>query len=211
MVNRFSGGASASVNGAPLRLLRLEPGESATIRTIDPTYRGLNVHYLAKRNEYCLGDECPPHMHKLPSTWKGYAGVERWDEDRKVWFCAVLEITEGMELDFREKWARGQEWIVSRRPRQKKKGSGCYATFVRRLDPNKLRKPFCIVPPILTVYHQTRILLDQRSPVPARVFLEASAGEAPLAESKDAGQAPPSKEQWEEFRRVVGNGFKVPE
>ncbi len=208
MNNRIKRDANAPAEQTQLRLLRLACGESQTIRTIDGTYGGLIVHHQAQRSMYCRGEHCSSALHKIPSNWKGYAGVEVWDGDFKLWRPTVLEITEAMELDFRERFARAQEWIISRAVRVKGKASACSAKFVRRLDQAGLRKPFPILPVIVTVYHCDEIDLSVKNPMPGRVFLEASSGAPPLSvEQQTASHAPPTEQQWKELREVMRNGI----
>lgn len=193
-----------------LRIFRVEPGQVVHMRTLSPAYSGLMIHYQ-KRSLYCPGEaHCPPAMHKCGLSWKGYAAVELYDKNPKLWVPFVLEITEALELDFRDVWKRGQVWKLWREAQDSKKPTPIQGKLQETLDGERLRPEFDILPPLYHLYHTTSVQLGWSNPMPPRTFLEAIAGDAPaeLAEQGHSRHAAPSaddvismRESWEARRR----------
>lgn len=162
-----------------LRILRVEPGDSHTIRTLSRHYGGCFTHYKG-RSHYCPGrEEC--QYHKLDVQWKGYALVERWEGEGILWRPFVLEITEGLELDLRGKWDRGQVWEISRLPQVKAgKATPVRGRRLEERDPDTFPPEFDFTAVLLHTYHVRQIRLDKENPLPPRILISSSTGAPPV-------------------------------
>lgn len=189
MQDRIAGWSKDQPNRVALRVLRIEPGKTATVRTLGESYKGCFVHWDGHQNVYCPGDEgCSQRLHKADNTvWKGYVAVEEWRQELNRWLPAVLEITEGLELDFRGVFDRGQVWELSRLPQRKgKKASAVRGVLLETRDEKDFPPPFDFRPHLVTVFHYNPVLLIHDNPMPPRILVEPSEGAPPVR----PGQAP---------------------
>lgn len=162
-----------------VRLYRLNKDETRIVRLLAYSPLGLMSHYVRKRSVWCTGDVCPSTIHKEESFWKGYVPVELWGDQTRLWYPAVLEVTESLELDFRDQAARGQLWKLVRPQRSKHKRSSLTGSLLEQRDPATMPMPFDVLPILRTVYHNPLLRLDVRNPMPARVALVPTAGDPP--------------------------------
>jgi hypothetical protein len=162
-----------------LRVFRVEPGTVWWIRTLSDHYGGIITHWHRGRSHYCVGKECNPIMHRGDKIWKGYAPVEIFLEDRKKWFPFVLEISEHLELDFRGIYRRGQIWELFRSADDGKKKLGCEAILHETCDLKTLPPAFDFTAPVKSLYHTFELDLTVRNPLPPRIIVQESDGEAP--------------------------------
>jgi hypothetical protein len=201
-----------SVEQTPLRVLRIDPGTSAIVKTISPAYGGLYTHWRARRGVYCRGSDCEPALHKTSRIWKGYGAVEVWDEHVKRWFPWVLEITEAAELDLRGLWERGQVWQFDRLPALNGQRPPTTAKFLERVDLAGVRPVFEIRPTLQRMYHVESIDLSSKNPMPQRTMLEPTDGPPPPGHgSRRAEEKPATAEDWMKLRAAMKGSFELPE
>lgn len=216
MESRFADGSKDPANRFALRILRIERGTSTVVRTLGESYRGCFVHWNGERNEYCPGEsDCPPRLHKPDNTiWKGYVAVEQWRQDLNRWLPTLLEITEGLELDFRGRFDRGQVWELSRAPQQKKKkATAVRGVLLETRDESTFPPAFDFRPHLVSVYHVNPVLLLHDNPMPPRMLLEPSEGAPPVkpGQLREPVRLPVGKtfaqiREEQEARRLNGNG-----
>lgn len=166
-----------------LRVYRVEAGENVYLRMLSDSYGGCFTHYYQKRSLYCPGDVCKCAVHNNPQcwTWKGYCAAELYDDKKALWLPVVFEITERLEQDFRHRFKRGQVWNVFRYA-IKKSGEPVMGTLHETLDPRTLQKPFDLQPVLRMLYHWNGvIILDKKNPLPDRVLVAPTKGDAPQA------------------------------
>lgn len=194
-----------------LRLWKIETGTNYTMRMVSREYRGCFAHYLRSGSRWCPGEDRGCKNHRLEKVWKGYAGVIVWDSATRYWYPTVLEITERMELDFRDRYARAQEWIVSRPPEKKGKASPLTARFIGQVEAELVPPEFDIMPVVRYIYHSGDVELVETNPTPSRVVLSASAGQAPLGTPTDKPK-PASADDARKFSELLKlNGWKKAE
>lgn len=176
----------------PLRVFRLDDGTSYHVRFLSQRYFGLFVHWTRGRSVYCDPEGCPHSVHQTDRFWKGYAACEVYDGPRKLWFPCVLEITEHLELDLRDQYARGQVWFLERQRVEGKKKSPTKGRFVEQLDLKTLPLAFDFVPVLLHLYHRPKLDLTAKNPMPPRLMIAASSGAPPStlepASTKDSDE-----------------------
>jgi len=199
-------GERRPANHHAVRVHRIETPGGQFVRMLSPDYKGLFTHYMKGRSHYCVGESCRIPTHATDRTWKGYVAAELLLRAPKpVWVPICLEITEYLELDFRDIYARGQLWELYKQD----DGKGKKAAVTGRLHPDpapaELRKPFDIIPCLRSIYHRDVIDLKHPSPLPARVYLPEVEGNLPevLCQPDPASQASPLtfKQMQEELQR----------
>jgi|SRR5579864_57661 len=175
-------------NGTPgpgevlaVRVYRVEPGTTCFARTLSKEVGGLFTHFVRNRSHYCPGEGCQPLYHRTDIVWKGYAAVELYNIARKKWTPAVLEVTEHMELDLRDIYARGQIWELYRHTQTAKKSTPVMAKLHEEKDPASMPPCFDIVPVLKHLYHVHRIDLTKKNPLPSRVYVTESDDAPPQA------------------------------
>ncbi len=196
-------GPKGSDGGTPrhaLRVIRVEPGEHLTMRTVSEEYKGLLTHWVRGRSILCEGEQCPTVQHRSGCYWKGYALVQQWFQPRTCWYTAVLEISEHCELDFRDRWKRGQLWSIKRDPQTGRHKSPICARLESQVHFGGLPLQFDFTPILRTLYHVATINGWCKNPMPSRILVEPSYGDAPFPEApqvdKEAAHA-----AWLELRR----------
>lgn len=194
-----------------LRILSIEVGTDYHVRLLSEAYGGLFTHY-ARKSFLCTGEkDCPSHIHKYEKIWKGYAAVDIWLKERKVWLPFVLEISEHLELDFRGLWKRGQVWEIWRDHPVAKKPSPVQAKLQEEREPDRVPKAFDFVSVLKTRYHTSYIDLTAKNPLPPRVFVEESAGDGPaVLATKDEKASVPFDSFAAEFQRQANARKKTP-
>jgi hypothetical protein len=177
----------------PLRVARIEPGQREIARMLSERYFGLMTHWARGRSVYCDPTDCCPAVHRTPRYWKGYAAAELWNQQAAKWFPVCLEITEHLELDFRRAYARGQVWELVRGAQTGKKKTPVAGYLLEECDEKKWPAAFDLVPVLRHLYHVERLSLDAKNPLPDRVYVSASDGDAPKiaqpAQAEDKGNA----------------------
>lgn len=195
-----------------VRLLRLEPGQSATVLCLsDPVGPerdrpgGTFGHWTKGRWQPCVPADCQPAVHATPRYWRGYLAAFVFDKPAKRWTPCVLEVSESLELDMRGRYQPGQLWEISRGKQVGKKKP----PYVGRLCPKQgqLEKttPFNIVPIVENFYHVAGLDLRQCSDQPDRVYLHSVAAEGSMrdpAEPTESERATPA--QVEALKRRLG-------
>ena len=184
--------ASEAMNGHAARqsyrveVYRVDSPEPVFVRILSDAYedgilKGLFTHYWQKRSQYCRGADCKISNHATDRTWKGYVAAERLlvVRGKALYVPICLEITEYLELDMRHVIGRGQLWELWKADAGKGKKSPVTGKLHDDEPPRDLRAPFDIMPCLRSVYHQDRIELIHKSPIPARVFETEVAGELP--------------------------------
>ena len=162
-----------------LRVRRCDVNELFIVRLLSESYGGLFTHFFRSRSHLCLGDDCPPAIHKIDTNWKGYCAAEIFLEKERVWRPICLEISEHAELDMRGLFARGQLWQFARPAEPHKKNPPIHASLLEERDPAKFPPAFDYKPVLQTLYHCIHIDLDNKNPLPPRVFLYDSSDDAP--------------------------------
>lgn len=194
-----------------LRVFRQQPGATDHVRLLSPCYGGCFVHWVKGRSEYCDPEGCTFGCPKVRKVWKGYGAADVWDAVAKLWRPVCFELSEALELDFRDKWRRGQVWRVVSPIKRKGKNEAKFAQHVESHPENLLPAEFNFIPCLLNTYHVYGINLSIKNPLPPRVLVEAVAGPAPG--EQDHNQNPASSEQLAEFGRrakLLGNIGRMP-
>lgn len=195
-----------------LRVLSIGEGQDHIIMTLADRYGGLFTHFK-RRSFLCRGPDCPATLHNSTDTcWKGYTPILAWDRGAKVWVPFVLEITEALELDFRDQFARGQIWEVWRDVRGKRASPVQGKLLPEARDPATIPEPFDITPVLQALYHCTAVALTHKNPLPSRVLVEDVIAEAPeiCAERKPATPVPGDFSFADEFRKRRDESRKSP-
>lgn len=162
-----------------LQTWRIEEGSRHYVRFLAYSALGMYTHWYNKRSNYCKGEHCNPIMHRVDPVWKGYAPVERWDKESNLWLPEVLEVTENLELDLRGQCARGQVWDLYRELKKDRKQMPVVGVLVEERDPDLFPLAFDILPVLKALYHTSDIRLVHENPMPSRIFLPSSGGDAP--------------------------------
>jgi hypothetical protein len=162
-------------------------------------YRGVSAHWIKKISAKggkpkwvshpCLGEmRCPPFIHREKTCWKGYAPVEHWEHQTKLWIPFVLEITESLEHVLRGRQLRGESWMLSRRLVE---GKGpVVGIFSNRLPEEELSPEFDILPILERAWHEKDFLIDVPNPVKPMVMIQPRRGEEPTLVGEMLAQLP---------------------
>ena len=105
-------------------------------------------------------------MCRSGTLWKGYICSELYFEGANHWLPIVLELTENLELDFRDRAKRGQVWRVWRLPIGKKHKSACQASLVEEQEPADWPQPFDFRSVLRHLYHVERLPESVTNPTP---------------------------------------------
>lgn len=189
MSERLPGRSKDQPNRIALRILRIDHGKSTIVRTLGESYKGCFVHWNGSENEYCPGEaDCKPRLHTPDNTvWKGYVATEEWRQELNRWVPILLEITEGLELDFRGRFDRGQVWELSRAPKtKKKKGTAVRGVLLETRDETTFPPPFDFRAHLVSVYHVNPVLLVHDNPMPPRTLVVPSEGAPPIRPNQAA-------------------------
>jgi hypothetical protein len=210
MSNRENCGQGSHVPGDryALRITRLEPGQSATLRMLSESLLGLMTHWQRGRSVYCPGqDDCPNTTHALDAVWKGYVAAELWIDARKQYFPTVLEVTESCELDMRGRYARGQLWQLDRAGSVRGKKCPVAALLVGKQEAGVCPPSFDPLPLLQQLYHRLDVRCALPNPLPGRIFAAPHAGEAPAADQVDQPVNPrETRELWRKMMDEHRNG-----
>lgn len=176
-----------------LRVFRVEPGMQICVRLLASEIRGVMTHYHRGRSQVCLGDDCPPAMHRDKQFWKGYIASEWYDKKLKLWFPTVLEVTECLELDMRGIIERGQVWELFRHA-EAKKGEPVRGALHETLDASRLREPFDILPVLRTLFHCLGAFpMPVKNPLPPRVLIQPASDDPPRVIAEQEASATPAE------------------
>lgn len=194
-----------------LRVFRVEEGTTVHARTLSDGYSGLITHYYKKRSLICRGDDCDSMIHKTERVWKGYAAVELWNAATKLWNPWVLEITESLELDLRGKWKRGQVWEFYRDTPTKGKAMPITGKLLEERDPATMPPAFEFRPVLLHLYHVHAIHLGALNPMPPRVLVQASEGDAPkILSTAENGKPVVDAETEQKYQEFLNRNKRTP-
>lgn len=151
------------------------PGEATKGRIV-----GYLTHWDGGASRVCVGvPDCRPSLHRIETVWYGYLPVERWVEELRLWVPCVLQVTESLELDFRDRLQRGQYWTLAMKG-DKKKGNAARGQLDGPCDPAELPHPFDILPVLRSLYHVPDLQPPKiPNPAPGRVALSPSVGAPP--------------------------------
>lgn len=194
MVSRQSG-PSPHVPPVDLEVFRVRKNQKHQVRTLagpvgatPGRVLGYFTHWEAGASRVCVGvPDCRPTLHRVDPVWYGYLAVERWVDELRLWVPCVLQVTESLELDFRDRLQRGQYWTLAM-DGAKKKGNATRGQLDGTCGDDELPHPFDLLPVLRALYH----VADLRhpwvpNPAPGRVALVPSHG-APPPGSKTAEQ-----------------------
>lgn len=188
-----------SASGAiRVAVLRLKVGQQVYVRLLTDEYGGCMTHYTSKQSKYCPGDDSTCSYHRIQPTWKGYAPCIAWDAKQKLWLPFVLELTCSLELDMRDRFARGQEWRIYREEVPKKKEPPYIGELIGEVDGAELPDAFEIEPVLCNMYNISSINLDVPNPMPARVFVAPIAAAEPLKISQAAAEQARKQAEYDE-------------
>lgn len=184
--------ASADGNGRSaqivVRVLRIEKGQSATLRMLSPLGLVVNgipriagcMTFFKKHTHYFDRQNPPGGIKTTDLVWKGYLAAELYDQPTNRWYPTVFEVTEHCELDLRYRYDRGQVWKVRKElPTQKKKNPTVRAELLEERDPDTFPPPFDFSGVLWHVFHYPNVVLDVPNPLPGRTMIEASSGDPP--------------------------------
>ena len=171
-----------------LQVFRLKSDTSFHVRILSMSYGGCMTHWKGSaqsgRSFYCSPRDCKLCCSDRNRTWKGYFAGEVYDTVKRWWVPFCVELTEAVELDLRHRFGRGQTWTFSRAAQVSKKKTPVKAVLLEERDPAAMPPAFDFLPVLRTLYHTTEIELDVASPVPDRIYVEPTAGDAPGARQK---------------------------
>lgn len=188
----------------PLRVFRVDPGRAAIVRLTSVRYWGIMTHFVRGRSVYCSEEACPRVVHGSTRYYRGYGAAEVYQQPLNKWLPVCLELTEHLELDFRDRWQRGQVWEISRAPSVGKKHAPTMGALLEERDPNTFPAALDLVGCLLHLYHVESIQLTAKNPLPGRTMVSLSEGEAPakLLRPKPAEALSPEevREQLAKFR-----------
>jgi hypothetical protein len=170
-----------------LKVLRLAKGQVVYVRALCSPYKrpghpvlGYFTHWVKGRSKVCAGvDVCEPAMHRIDPVWYAFLPFQFWDEQCCLWVSAVLQITESLELDFRDRLERGQTWTITR-GNAKKAGNPLRGELTGTSDPALWQKPFDVLN-VLRVLFNRKDLGDpsKPNPCPSRLALTPDRGQPP--------------------------------
>lgn len=192
-----------SASSRRLSVLRIKEKQTAHVLFLDDgPILGMFTHYIGRNSEICHGEECRSCRGKQKRIWKGYRGLLWHDVAAKTWVPTVLEVTESLELDFRGKIGRGQEWLLTRGESTATKKATILGTCAGKRELPEHLRPFDFHATIHTVYHDWSIRCEAINPMPARIFVST----VDLAGPGDNGKAAekPSPEQLKKFKERMG-------
>lgn len=173
-------------------LLSIKASASVVVRFTGPI-RGAITHWQGKRSIPCEGaGTCRAEVHKLRSVWKGYAPVEQWDGDQRLWLPMALECTSNLEEALRGQTLRGQSYLLSRDATRDKQGP-VNAVFVEQWE--SVGAAIDVQAVLDRMYHPLRVRLDVPNTTPGRVVAEPIADRAPVMPSILQPPAPPVHEK----------------
>lgn len=159
-----------------VRVERVHPGQTMIVRTLSETYGGLLAHInFVKgkwRSSYCDPETCCQGRVKDRRQWYGYAACQWWREDSRTWHPIALEITECLELDFREVYMRGQIWELFQPAKVKGKVFATTGRKLRQDDPETYPAAFSVQPALYSVYGVANVPLNVPNPHPKRLVLD---------------------------------------
>lgn len=186
----------------PLRVVRVGAGQTLFVWTISTTYGGCFTHFKDKRSAYCPDDHsCPWKSCQREQIWKGYGAVCWWDKESSRWIPAVLEISERLEHDLRDRWERGQVWCLNRPPEtanKRKAVSGRLSEMC--VEPANLPQEFDIRPVLCNIFRRADVQLGKANPMPLpQTMLPFEA--APPAALRPKSERPASAEEWQKLRQ----------
>lgn len=208
----FQAGSEAPRPVIALRVFRQEPGQSHFVRLLSSRYGGCFTHYVKERSQYCDPEGCRWGCPKAPQIWKGYAAADVYDDAVKLWLPVCFELTEALELDFRDKWQRGQVWRVTRPVKKKKKNEARFAVLIEQHSESSLPPEFDFLPCLLNTFHIFAIDLCHKNPLPPRVLVQAAAGPVPGQQKKpDAPVSPQELSDFAQRARLLANIGRMPD
>jgi hypothetical protein len=154
----------------PVRVCSVKAPLPTVVRFLGQ-YKGLMTHWRGRRSTPCQGPtKCPQVLHKEKAIWKGYAPVLEWSEADRVWWAAVLEITELMEERLHNRLLRSQVWIFTRTNSEDNE-SPVEGQCIAQGEEVDCPDPFDIEPVLKRFYHVTELLLGVPNPIPPRLIL----------------------------------------
>lgn len=166
-----------------VRVERVHPGQTMIVRTLSETYGGLLTHGSFVKGKwksvYCDPESCCLGRVKDRRQWYGYAACQWWREDSKTWIPIALEITECLELDFRDVYQRGQLWELFQPAKVKNKVFASAGRLLRQDEPETLPPAFDVRSALYSVYGAWNIPLNVPNPHPKRLLLDQVADQAP--------------------------------
>lgn len=174
-------------------VFRVAAGTSCHVRMLSARLGGLFTHWTKDGSVYCHPAACPDGLHRTRQYWRGYVDAEGYNPANKLWVPLCLEITEALEKDMRGQYARGQVWELSRERVVDKNKPPVRGRLHDVLDPATLRKEMDVRPVLCNLFHVPHIELDKINPLPDRIIVEATAGDAPRVfdEEAPADKIPP--------------------
>jgi hypothetical protein len=170
-------GETSPAKAVQIEVMRVESGASEIFRMLSPKYGGLFTHYKGK-SRYCPGEDLC-QLHRMDRVWKGYCAAEWWLRKERAWRPCVLEITESLELDMRDVFARGQVWEIWKEQKTTKKAPAVMGKMQELCDVKRLRPDFDYRPVLKALYHVDVIDLTKRNPMAPRLLMEDSHEEPP--------------------------------
>lgn len=194
-----------------LSVLRVAENSKEQILVLaDGPVKGFITHFTKGQSQACRGEECGCQSSMVNSLWKGYHPVMRFDRQGNCWIPTVLEVTEALELDFRGKFFRGQEWELSRGIITKKRKPAIFGRLIGSRDLPEHCRAFDVSPAVFWIYHDRSLKINLSSPIPQRVMVEPLTMNGPGQHDQAEKKATP--EQLANLRKrlggFLGNGAK---
>jgi hypothetical protein len=200
-----SGNARGNSRSSVVRVLSVPGNAPIIVRFLGPLW-GVNLHWHGGRSHACCGpNDCPPAIHRARMTWRGYACVEGLNGQTRKWHPALLEITESLEEFLRGRALRGECWYLFREGEGKKTA----AVIGKQLEANPhwiLREAFPMEPILRRLYRLNALPPHVDNPLPGRVILCESDGEAP-AMPEELTLEGPRRLSNEELQRFAKRGI----
>lgn len=168
----------------PLRLLRLEPGETFEVwitHHIDGgRIKGLFIRHIERQSNIISPEDAKERVRGRPGVWKGYVSGLVWRAPEKKWVPVVIEVTERSEQDFRGKVARGQVWTLSKAPYVKGKNQPLRARYLETRPEADTPPALDVIPKLRNdIFRQEHIPLTSDNPLPDLVVVAPVESAAP--------------------------------
>lgn len=162
---------SAPIPHQPVRVLRVEAGQTADLWSLSPDLGGLFTHFASKRSHYCPGATCGCPLSRVQRVWKGYIAALHYVVADDSYHAVVLEVSEHAELDMRGRYQRGQMWRLQRPAERRGRHGPVVALLSPQPAPVALPQPFCVEKVLRHLYHCDEIDLRHKNPLPDRVVI----------------------------------------
>jgi len=161
-----------------VEVLNIKANTRHIVRLLGPI-EGMLTHWRSGKSTPCPGvGKCLSHEREQSTIWKGYAPAEEWFDELQAWLACVLEVTECLEEEMRDRQLRGQIWCLTR-PQDDKKSAPVQGFFMEQSEENELGLAVDIVPVLERLYHGKPMQLGVANPIVAKQIREGNTSAGP--------------------------------